>query len=74
MRIKEIIRQEGHGDIKKDEKRKLSGVCNEEGQADFAVKISLMTFENAASLEFLGFKDFCDSGMERVVMNCRERR
>lgn len=49
------------------------GVYSEEGQADLAVKISLMTFESAVSLECLGFKDLQNSKMERVMRKCRER-
>lgn len=32
-----------------------------------------MTFENAVSLECLGFKDFWNSKLERVVRKCRKR-
>lgn len=39
------------------------GVYSEEGQPDLAVKISLMTFESAISLECLGFKDLQNSKM-----------
>lgn len=56
--------REEHCNIKKDEKGEWPGVYSEEGQADLAVKISLMTSESTVSLEYLGFKDFWNSKME----------
>jgi len=32
-----------------------------------------MTSESAVSLEYLGFKDFWNSKIERVMRKCRER-
>ena len=70
----QTIRREEHCSIKKDDRGDWPGGYSEEEQADLAVKISLMTFETAVLLERLGFKDFWNSKMERVMRKWRESK